>query len=83
MSGSRKSRIRQSNLAFAQGFQSFRAGSRRGNFHVLVIEQFDDALTLDLVVFDDQQAALARLRVLHDPVESFLQFVGGGRLDQI
>ena len=75
--------MRQSNLPSRRASKASAPVAGRGDFHVIVIEQFDDALTLDFVVFDHQQAAPARLGVAHNAIEGFFQFVGRSRFDQI
>ena len=71
MSGNRKSRITQSNLLSRKASKRSRSRCRRRNFNVIVTQQFDDALALDLVVFNDQQAAPARLRVFDTRSKAF------------
>ena len=60
MSGSRRSTTQQSNGAVAAALERLRAGADRRDLDVVVRQQLDDALPLDVVVFDDQQPLLVR-----------------------
>ena len=60
MSGRRRSITQQSNAPLAQHLQRLRAGADRRDLDVVVQQQLDDALALDVVVFDHQQPLLVR-----------------------
>src|SRR5262249_14459672 len=59
------------------------SASRRCDLDTRIVEQLHDTLALDLVVLDDQQAAVAGLSVIENSIEGLLQFIRGCRLDQV
>jgi hypothetical protein len=58
-------------------------GADTDHFYVVVVQQFDDALTLDVVVFDDQQALSMRLHIRLDPVERVLEVLCRCRFHEV
>ena len=83
MSGSRRSTTQQSNALAREHIERLRAGADRRDLDVVVLQQLDDAVPLDVVVLDHQQAFLVRRDVVLDAIERLLEILGRRRLDQI
>ena len=83
MSGSRRSTTQQSNSPLERILRPSSPVPTAATSISSCWTQFDDALALDVVVFDDQQTFLVRRDVALDAIERQLEVFGRRRLHQI